>query len=65
MDNRLNIWFKRFLDLALFLGTIIELTVPITLRKAVEITEQTLGDLSEYAPMKDHFVFAVVSVMLA
>jgi hypothetical protein len=65
MDNRLNIWFKRFLDLSFCLGIIIELTVPITLRRAVEITERTLGDKSEYAPVKDHFVFAAASIMLA
>ena len=65
MDNRLNIYFKRFLDIAIILGMIIEITVPIGLRKAVELTELRFGDASEYSPIKDHFIFAVVSIMLA
>ena len=65
MDNRLNVYFKRFLDIAFYLGLIMEVTVPIGLRKAVELTEMRFGEASEYSPIKDHFIFAVVSIMLA
>ena len=65
MDNKLNIWFKRFLDISLVIGLLIELSVPIGLRKAVDMTMMTLGDTTEYAAIKDHFVFAVVSIMMA
>ena len=65
MNDKLNIWFKRFLDFSLIIGILIELTVPIGLRKAVDITLATMGDSSEYAPIKEHFGFAVVSIMLA
>ncbi|WP_026529067.1 DUF2975 domain-containing protein [Butyrivibrio sp. VCD2006] len=65
MNNRLNIYFKRFLDIIFYLGIIIEITVPFTLRRAVDFTVETFGSASEYAPIKDHFLFAVVSIMLA
>ncbi len=64
MANRLNVWFKRFLDLSIIIGIIIEVTVPIGLRKAVEQTIKLNGESSEYAAINDHFLFAVISIML-
>lgn len=65
MDNKLNVWFKRFLDISLIIGLLMELSVPFGLKKAVEITKMTLGDTTEYAAITDHFPFAVVSIMFA
>ncbi len=65
MNDKLNIWFKRFLDFSLTVGVLIEVTVPIGLKKAVDITMATMGDSSEYAPIKQNYIFAVVSIMLA
>lgn len=65
MNDKLNVWFKRFLDFSLIIGLFIEVTVPIGLRWAVDITTNMLGGSSEYLQIKDHFLFAVVTIMLA
>ena len=65
MDNKLNVWFKRFLDISLIIGLLMEVSVPVGLRKAVELTKRTLGDTTEYSAITDHFLFAMVSIMLA
>ena len=65
MNDKLNIWFKRFLDFSLVVGILMEIAVPIGLRTAVDITLATMGDTSEYAAIKENYIFAVVSIMLA
>ncbi|WP_029320833.1 DUF2975 domain-containing protein [Butyrivibrio sp. AE3004] len=65
MSDKLNIWFKRFLDIALVIGMVIEITVPFGLRKAVDSVVFALGDATEYAEIKNNYLFAVISIMLA
>ncbi|SDB03819.1 DUF2975 domain-containing protein [Butyrivibrio sp. INlla16] len=65
MSDRLNVYFKKFLDISLVVGLIMELAVPFGLKKAVEISMTVLGDTTEYAEIMDHYIFAIISIMLA
>jgi hypothetical protein len=65
MSDKLNRVFKICLDVFFYIGLIIEVTVPLTLGKAVDMTVLALGETTEYARIRDHYVFAVISIMLA
>jgi hypothetical protein len=65
MSEKLNRVFKICLDVIFYIGVLIEVTTPFTLRKAVDMTVMTLGETTEYAKIRDHYVFAVISIMMA
>ncbi len=65
MDNKLNVFVKTILDACFYIGILIEVTVPITLRYAVNLTVSLMDNTSEYAAISEHFPFAVGSIMVA
>ncbi len=65
MNNALNIWVKRVLDILFYIGLVLEVLVPISLRKAVELVIAILGEHTEYAAINDHYIFAVITIMCA
>ena len=63
MDNKLNIFVKTILDLCFYFGLLAVISVPFTLRYAVQMTIKALGESTEYAAIADHYWYAVVSIV--
>ncbi|MCR4566898.1 MAG: DUF2975 domain-containing protein [Pseudobutyrivibrio sp.] len=64
MNTTLNRFVKVIIDLAFTIGILLELSVPFGLKPSVKLTIKLLGAETEYAKILDHYVYAVVSIML-
>ena len=65
MNNKLNVFVKRILDICFFIGAVMEVAVPFGLKYAVNLTIKILGETTEYAKILEHYPYAVVSIMVA
>ncbi|MCR4694940.1 MAG: DUF2975 domain-containing protein [Pseudobutyrivibrio sp.] len=64
MDNKLNIFVKTVLDICFYVGAALEIAVPFGLKYAVDLIVKILGESTEYAAINDHYLYAVVSIMI-
>ena len=65
MDNRLNYFVKAILDFCFYVGLVIEVSVPFTLKYAIIKSRELMGESMGQYPINEYYWYAVVSIMMA
>ena len=64
MDNRLNCFVKAILDVCFYIGILVVVTVPITLRQGILKSRELMGDTLGHYPIEEYYGYAVGSIMI-